>query len=202
MPHPIALDPRPRLRTALLATGLGMTPGIIVIAALIADAFLAPPLHDVGTPDAIPVSAAWIEATEQVEWVAGQPTQSFDEVSCRLPRSGAAIPCPHVTEGAGPALHFVQTLCVGPSSGSFSYQGHNLEYFPSRRTLVIHCYIARAWLDIGGPMGVAAVPRAAVLIVSTSAIEPGTIKIVEDNRVEHLFGDQSDEFQIATATIS
>ncbi len=202
MPNPIAVDPRPRLRTALLATGLGVTPGIILIAALIADAFVAPPLHDVRTPDAIPVTTSWIEPTEQVEWVASQPTQSFAELRCRLPGSGAAIPCPHPIEGAAPTLYLVQALCVGPSSGSFTYQGHNLEYFPSSRTLVIHCYIARGWLDIGGPMGVAAVPRAALLVVSTSAMGPGTIKIVEDNRVEHLFGDQSDEFQVATATIS
>lgn len=202
MPNPIALVPRPRLRTALLATGLGIAPGVIFMAALIADALVAPSPHEVQTPGAIPVATSWIEATDQVEWVPGQPTQSFAEVRCGRPRSGAAIPCPPVIGAAAPALYLVQALCVGPSSGSFSYQGHNLEYFSSRRTLVIHCYIARAWLEGPGPMGVAAIPRAALLIVSTSAMGPGQIKIVEDNRVEHLFGDQSDEFQVATATIS
>ncbi len=201
MPQPIAVDPRPRLRSALLAVAVGMTPGIVLLAGLAADALVAPAPHEVQTPGATRVATSWIEATDQVEWVPGQPTQSFAEVRCRMARSGAAIPCPPVTEGAAPALYFVQALCVGPSSGSFSYQGHNLEYFPSSRTLVIHCYIARAWLEARGPMGVAAVPRAAVLIVSTSAMGPGQIKIVEDNRVEHLFGDQSDEFQVATATI-
>ena len=202
MPQPIAADPRPRLRSALLAVAVGMLPGIVLLAGLAADALVAPAPHEVQTPGAIPVATSWIEATDQVEWVAGQPAQSFAELRCRTARSGATIPCPTVTAGAGPALYFVQALCVGPSSGSFSYQGHNLEYFPSRRTLVIHCYIARAWLDIGGPMGVAAVPRAALVVVSTSAMGPGQIKIVEDNRVEHLFGDQSDEFQVASATIS
>jgi hypothetical protein len=182
---------------------LGITPGIILIAALIADAFVAPQLHEVQTPDAVEVKALWIDSAEQVVWMPSPPTQSFTELSCRLPRSSAAIPCPPLIEGAAPALYFVQALCVGPSSGRFSYEGHNLEYFPSSRTLVIHCYIARGWLEfIGGPMGVAAVPRATLLVVPTAAMGPGSIKIVEDNRIEHLFGDQSDEFQVATATIS
>jgi hypothetical protein len=39
-------------------------------------------------------------------------------------------------------------------------------------------------------------------LVPANAIPPGTLSIVQDDRLEHLVGDQSAEATIATATIS
>jgi hypothetical protein len=38
--------------------------------------------------------------------------------------------------------------------------------------------------------------------VPTSSFQHGTVRIVEDDRLEHLLGDQSTEFQLATVAIS
>lgn len=51
-------------------------------------------------------------------------------------------------------------------------------------------------------MGVEAAPPAALLVVPTSGIPAGNLNVIEDDRVEHLLGDDSTESELGTATIS
>ena len=68
---------------------------------------------------------------------------------------------------------------------------------------MIHCYVAEPWITHHETLfGVAALARVSLLVVPTVAMGPGAIQVVEDDRIEHLVGDQSTEFQVATATIS
>jgi hypothetical protein len=99
-------------------------------------------------------------------------------------------------------LYAVWDFCGGYPKEPFIGEGQNVEYFPSSRTLVVHCYSAKPLLYVAGPRGVAFQVLAVLLAVPTSAMGSGTIKIVEDDRVEHVFGDYVDEYQVATATIS
>jgi hypothetical protein len=77
-----------------------------------------------------------------------------------------------------------------------------VEYFPSSRILVVHCYSAKPVLDVPRPPGVAFQVLTVLLAVPTAAMGSGQIRIFDDYRTEHLFGDQIDEYQVATATIS
>ncbi len=87
-----------------------------------------------------------------------------------------------------------------PSGGS--RQGLNIELSYSTRTLIIHCYAARQWLYAPGAPGVGPTRSWSLLSVPTDTIGPGRLNIDEDDRIEHLFGDQSDQHQLATATIT
>ena len=84
-----------------------------------------------------------------------------------------------------------------------NWQGYNVEYFPSDRRLVIHCYLAEGWLAPHRSMyGVAGQPPANLLVISTGSIGRGDVQIFEDDRLEHLVGDGSTEFKLADAAIS
>jgi hypothetical protein len=41
-----------------------------------------------------------------------------------------------------------------------------------------------------------------LLVVPTKALRSGNLTVVQDDRLEHLMGDQSTESPVATATIS
>jgi hypothetical protein len=101
-------------------------------------------------------------------------------------------------------LYLLWTGCVTwHGSGAITeWQGYNLEYFPSGRRLVIHCYAAERWLTHHQTLfGMAAIPRASLLVIPTSPLGVGTVQIVEDDRLEHLVGDWTTEYPLATATI-
>jgi hypothetical protein len=102
-------------------------------------------------------------------------------------------------------LYVPWTGCISWSgSGAITnWQGFNLEYLRSGRELVIHCYVAEPWITHHETLrGVAAIPSLSLLIVPTGSMGSGTIQIIEDDRLEHLVGDQSTEFPLASATIS
>ena len=68
---------------------------------------------------------------------------------------------------------------------------------------MLHCYVAEPWITIHRTeFGVAAQSTENLLVVPASSMGHGTIQIVEDDRLEHLVGDQSTESTYATATIS
>jgi hypothetical protein len=80
--------------------------------------------------------------------------------------------------------------------------GFNAEYFGADRTLILHCYFARPWLWQHPPSGVYALEPMLLLLVPTNGIPPGNLSIVQDDRVEHLIGDETYESPLGSATIS
>jgi hypothetical protein len=181
-----------------LAVALGVTPGVVFLAA---DAFGTPTPHHVQSPGAVTINAAWIYSSEQAVWVEGPPSESVAVLRCEPPNGNGAALCPHVDQ-APETLYVVGTFCGGyPKQPSWG-EGQNVEYFPSSRILVVHCYSAKPVLDVPRPPGVAFQVLTVLLAVPTAAMGSGQIRIFDDYRTEHLFGDQIDEYQVATATIS
>jgi hypothetical protein len=146
-------------------------------------------------------------------------SQSLEIVRCQIwhadtQNPGRDDPCPD-----GPTLAKIYwpqvtqspaTLYVGwPPCGSYSAPGShsvsvgiNAEYFGADRAVILHCYFARPWLWDRGPSGVDAIAPMLLLLVSTNGIPPGTLSIVQDDRVEHLIGDDNYESPLGSATIS
>jgi len=201
-PQPSAESgPRPTLRTALIAVAIGIAPGLVFMAGLSADAFGTPAIHEVHSPGAVAVNATWVYSTAESQWEQGPPSQSPAGFRCQPLNGNGTAPCPPVDQAPG-TLYAIGDFCGGYPKEPFRGVGQNVEYFPSSRTLVVHCYSAKPLLDVHGPQGVSMRVLAVLLAVPTSVLGPGTIKIDEDDRVEHLFGDQVNEYQVATAMIS
>jgi hypothetical protein len=148
-----------------------------------------------------------------------KPSLSLADIRCQewhlaFTNPHRADPCPDATTLAlsyWPQLTpSSKTLYVGwLPCGSYSKvggqgiaNGFNVEYLSSNRTMIIHCYFARPWIWQPGPPGTYAIAPLVLLLVPTNAIPTGTLSIVQDDRLEHLIGDQSAESTLATATIS
>jgi hypothetical protein len=105
-------------------------------------------------------------------------------------------------------LYFSWQRCGRTQSvyGTYSFAtGFNPEYRPSDSTLVLHCYGTGPWIYLlgSGIRGIGPMPPPPSLVaVPITSFRPGSIRIVEDDRLEHLVGDQSTEFQVAMATIT
>ncbi len=141
-----------------------------------------------------------------------QPSQSLNDVRCAIWRARhpqnavcpdaatlAALYFPKLTQSPR-TLYIPWLWCVFTSLGA---NGFNVEYQPSRRTLVIHCYLARPWLWRQPLMSFAnPQPWLSLLLVPTASLPAGPVSVIQDDRIEHLIGDQSTEHQMATATIS
>jgi hypothetical protein len=195
-------------RRRLVWLGIG-----VVTALLLASGFVAAPAHEVHSPGATPLAARLVKSESPILQTF-QPTESISDIRCRLWQSvHGALPCPDDVAltyfssviQTPRTLYLLWTGCISWSgSGAITnWQGFNLEYVPSGRRLVIHCYVSEPWFTHHETLyGVAALPRASLLVVPTVAMGPGAIQIIEDDHVEHLVGDQSTEFQVATATIS
>jgi hypothetical protein len=84
--------------------------------------------------------------------------------------------------------------------------GWNVEYDPSGRTLMIHSYESQALLVLrraDETPGAAMQPTIGLLVVTTAAMTPGNITVVEDTHIEHLLGDVSTgSYLLGTVTIS
>jgi hypothetical protein len=188
----------------------GATIAVVIILAV---AFVAPPEHEVHTAGATQLKVSVVESDIRA-YPLVQASQAISDVRCRLwAKNRTAISCPDdiartywptVTQAPN-TMYIVWTGCISwrGAGAIINWQGYNLEYFSSNRTLVIHCYVAEPWITRHETMwGVAATPGARLLIVPTGSISPGIVQIVEDDRLEHLLGDQSTEFQLASATVS
>jgi hypothetical protein len=69
--------------------------------------------------------------------------------------------------------------------------------------LTIHCHVAWPWIAIpAGARGVVAIRETSLIEVPTDAITPGTLRVVQDDRIEHLIGDQTTETELGTVTIA
>ena len=185
--------------------------GVALMGFLLADAFVAPPAHDVHSPGGIPARVTFFESDQNVEWDPTHPSQSLADMKCRIPSqakvcdsSTLATYFPNLMQ-TPQTLYLTWSRCISwLGHGEITpWQGSNIEYVPSSRQLVIHCYRARPWLYAHQYLyGVAGTGRWALLAVSTVGMGSGTIAIMEDDHLEHLVGDQTDEYQLATATIS
>jgi hypothetical protein len=181
----------------------------------VVDAFGVPARHDIHTPGAIPVEVRSSDPGSDSPFFGPiKPSQSLSNVRCQAWLLQRPAPCPH--DAALASIYWpklAQTSEVlyvwWQACGEYWYapahavnDGFNVEYLGSNRTLTIHCYFATPWIQTPGPPGVTMTVAFALLVVPTNAFRPGKLTIVQDDRLEHLAGDQSTQFQVATATIS
>ena len=195
-----------------------MAPGCIaavaLIVALLVVAFVPPPAHEVHSSGATPLKASLV-ASDLFGYSEIEPTQSISGLRCSVwAKRHGGISCPDdiaqtyfpsVTQAPN-TLYLIWTGCLSWRGGGpiLKWQGYNVEYFPSSRRLLIHCYLAEGWLTPHQTPfpGVAAQPPANLLVISTGSIGRGDVQIFEDDRLEHLVGDGSTEFKLADAAIS
>jgi hypothetical protein len=186
----------------------------VLITFLLTDAFLAPSAHDIHSPGGVSIRIQ-IADSDTGGFARGyKPSQSLADVRCQVWRTYKGDPCP---DDATAAQLYWPRLTQSPKTlymtwspcGQYSnypvataYYGFNVEYLDSKRTMIIHCYQATPWIHGPGAPGANATLSFALLLIPTEAIPAGRLSVVQDDRVEHLFGDQSSEYQIATATIS
>ncbi len=196
-----------------------LTPGrmvalivVVVLAVLVTIPFYTPPAHQIHTPGATALSAQVVESSPPIyAYQTIHASQSLDDVRCQLwrrQRPQAACPdsatlassyFPALTQSPM-TLYIPLTLCTSRGGGS---DGFNVEFLPSSRTLVIHCYAAKPMISMErGLPGVEAAPPLALLLVSTQSIPAGDIAVDLDVRGEHVLGDDSNEYRWTTATIS
>jgi|GEM_PF-1535539 len=205
----------------------GLTALVVAAAtiALVVGAFTTPTSHEVHTPGAtalkVGIAGPITPRGPEGGLVSLTPTQSLADVRCQMwhgdPRNQhRSEPCPidsTLAQDYWPQLvQTAQTLYVGwricgnfwyaASGVQTEYSSFNVEYMGSSRTLGIHCYSAKAWLQgPGGPHYAAAVPTTALLLVPTDGISPGHVRVVADDRIEHLIGDEITATLTGVATI-
>ncbi len=194
-----------RRRRAVL---LGVGAALVVF--LLADAFVEPPAHEVHSPGGTPAKVTFFESNSTVAWVQSQPSQSLADMQCRLITGATKCDARTLAAFFPNLVQTPQTLyltwphCVGGWGGGevITWQGYSIDYVPSTRRLVIHCYFAAPWVRGHLPEGVRTTGALSLLLIPTDAIPSGILSIVQEDRIEHLFGDQVTDFTIATATIS
>ena len=189
------------------------------VALLLLDAFVAPPAHDVHSLNGVAIKVQVVPSITRFDFVPITPSQSLADIRCQLWHADfrnvhRADACPDAATLAlsywsqltqSPATLYVGWLPCGSYSSVGEYGGagaFNVEYVGSSRKMIIHCYFARPWVWRPGPPGTYAIAPLMLLLVPTNAIPPGTLSMVQDDRLEHLFGDQSSESTLSTATIS
>lgn len=169
-----------------------------------------PSAHDIHSGGARPITNLRV-ADGRTTYGYGHltPTQSLDQLRCQAWRAARTGPCPDATtleEAFWPGVaQSSNTLyiplppsCPGVLPGSF-----NIEYFDSNRSLVIHCNVAAPWLNLTRPLpGVVALPPAVLVGVPTESFGAGNLKLVEEDRIEHLLGDDTTQTDLGTVTIS
>jgi hypothetical protein len=191
---------------------IGIAIAVAVVFILVSP-FVWPSPHEVHTPGAEALNTRTVGSDPPAYSAqAIQPSQSLNDVRCaiwraRRPQTAdcldaatlAGLYFPKLTQS--PRTLYVPWLwCVSTSRGA---NGFNVEYQPSRRALVIHCYLATPWIwrqqltSYPNPQ-----PWLSLLLVPTASLPAGPVSVIEDDRIEHLIGDQSAEHQMATATIS
>jgi hypothetical protein len=186
----------------------------LVVLVALADAFIAPPAHDVHSVGGSSVQLSAYDSTSTVWWMTGPPTQSLPSVKCldigpngRAPCAASdlasAFPTLQQTKNT---LYFVWSGCVdwSGSGAVIPWAGYNAEFTASTRTVVLHCYLGTPWIytperlfgsRVAGGLNL-------LLAIPTSDLGAGSLQIREDDRLEHLIGDQSTEYELATATIT
>lgn len=185
----------------------------LVAMLLLGDAFVAPPVHAVHSPGAMDVNVTTIGPDRSVIWLPGRPTETLAEVKCDpgspTGRVGGCDPTAAANalnmRQTDHTLYLVWSGCAEWTGAGevIPWQGHNIEYLASSRTLVFHCYVAKPWVYQPERLyGSIAVPFNVLVAIPTSSMGAGQLTIEEDDRLEHLVGDQSTETHLATTTIA
>lgn len=192
--------------------------GIAVLAVLAivlvgaAGAFVTPSPYEVHTPGAQTLNTQLAGSAPQVYYSqAVQPSQSLNDVRCatwRLRHSQSSV-CP---DAATLAAEYFPKLTQSPSTLYVPWlgcpydmraDGFNVEYQPSRNAVVIHCYVARPWVwKQFQTEGAVPQPLGTLLLVPTESFPAVPVSVIEDDRVEHFFGELSTENRLGIATIS
>ena len=156
-----------------------------------------PPVHEVHTRGAAAVKAYFASGWAFTQGPVPKPTTSLDQLRCDLwrglppcadPGTLGQLMFPDITQQPN-TLYVPQFDWEVPSDNP---SGWNVEYDASHRTLLIHTYESQPLLVTRREtVGIAAKPSVRLLLVATDAIAPGTINVVEDTRIERLFGDQT-----------
>jgi hypothetical protein len=183
---------------------------------LLLDGFGTPAEHDIHTPGAISIEVQVSDPGS--DWpVSGpiKPSESLNYVRCQAWLLRRPAPCADdatLARDYWPKLGqtsnslYVAWYACGQYWNSPSHAintGFNVEYLGASRTLTIHCYTAVPWIPPPDLPGVeATVGSVPLLVVPTKALRSGNLTVVQDDRLEHLMGDQSTESPVATATIS
>ena len=185
---------------------------VVVTVLILGAAIVPPPPHEVHTPGAGALNTRTVGSDPPViSAQAIQPSQSLNDVRCAIwrARHPQTAVCPDAATLA--SLYFPK-LTQSPSTLYVPWlwcvytqlyaNGFNVEYQPGRRAVVIHCYLAKPLLRQGQTSYAYSQPWLSLLLVPTSSIPAGQINVIEDDRIEHLVGDQSTEHELGTATIA
>lgn len=187
--------------------------GVAAVGAFGADMFVAPRAHDVASPGAVRIELHVFWQSLGVEWLPARPSLRLADMRCRIAEQPACDP----TELAARLPDLRQTPRTlympwpgcgidapgGPAPASAA--GFNAEFLPSENRIVIHCYSAASLVPTSAACCPGAYPTYfpdSLLTVDLTPVIATSIAVYEDDRIEHLVGDQSTEFQIASATIS
>jgi hypothetical protein len=201
----------PRIRKWVVVLSAAIAVVIAVAQLLVlAQLFVSPQPHEVHTPNAIPIRVE--TATSQTDAFITTAGESLADVRCQIWHAGGWTlsgfrpntgPCP---DDATLALTYWPQFSQSPKTLYLAWTRcsvFNVEYLASNRTLVIHCFTAGESVPpLLHPGGVVAQRFLDLLLVPTDAMSPGSLGIIEDDRVEHFFSDSSSEVLLATATIS
>ena len=201
---------RPRIHKRVVALSSGFAVIIAVAQLLVlAQLFVSPQPHEVRTPNAIPISVQ--TATSRIDAFITTASESIADLRCEVWHSGSWTnsgyrpntgPCP---DDATLALTYWPQLSQSSKTLYLAWTRcsvFNVEYIASNRTLVIHCFSAGTLIPPVSLPGVVAQRFLDLLLVPTEAMSPGSLSIIEDDRVEHFIGDYTNEVVLATATIS
>jgi hypothetical protein len=191
--------------------GLGIA---VILALMVVDGLVAPPAHDVHSIGATAVAPTIFRAQPNTYFgfhlLVVEPTERLADLTCAANQAGAqAEPCtaeelsrlfPTLRQ-TDHTLYYVWSGCRYPGRGS-GY-GYNFEYLATGRTLVLHCYMATGWLYVKpGPGDRAEGYQPQLLAIATASMGRGDLHFHEDDRLEHLAGDLSNEYDVGTVSIS
>lgn len=178
------------------------------IAALVVAVHVPPP-HPVRTDGATVVPAqSFLDYRPTFDSSLPAPTMALADLRCAAWQTTSRDPCPDPSELAKHmwvgATQAQRTLYVGVQDMCDTYgndrAGFNVEYLGSRKTLIVHCVYTRAWfLDRDKDNR----PIASIVLIaaSTAAIPAGAVSVWEDDRVEHVVGDDSTQTLLGIVVI-
>jgi hypothetical protein len=181
------------------------------LALVLAGACLAPADHDVYSSGGVRVTVKLADPLDSPRFYGRiRPSQSLLDVRCQVWQRTSIGSCPDeatLARAYWPRLtQTAKTLYVGLPSSCDPYDyvaDFNVEYLASGRTLIIHCHRAAPWIALpASGSGVAMTISTVLVQVSTDSIPVGKVRVVQDDRVEHLIGDQATESDLGDVNIT
>jgi len=171
--------------------------------------FVAPSLHDIHSPNGIPVQAHQVITEGQQAFFPIHPSQSLADIRCQVWLQLHRYPCPDeasMSRQLWPGLEQApNALYVGllPSCNLNSNPNTlNVEYLDLKKQLVFHCHAAAPWIQLPTCCpGVRATISTPLMLVSAESIPPGGVDVVEEDRVEHWIGDEIYEARLGTVLV-